>query len=115
MKIVQVLSFAAVYGFLPTVTAAPKSLIEGTCAYNTFMCCWTENNANAMDDNTDVCRVLDTPNSSGTREFPGDTEGDVHCHGFVWGDGASVQWFITPLYNFVRNFGHKGEREYSGR
>ena len=115
MKVVQVLSFAALYAFLPAVTAVSKCLAQGTCAYNSFMCCWTENKTNAMDDNTDVCQVLDSPNVDNTLEFPGDTEGEVHCHGFVWADGASIQWFLTPLYTFVRNFGHKGEKEYSER
>ena len=115
MKIVQVLSFVAVYAFLPTVSAVPNSLIQGTCAFNTFMCCWTENDADGMEDNTDVCRVLDSPEVGDTREFPGDTEGEVHCHGFVWADGASPQLFLTPLYNYVRNFGHRGDRGYSGK
>ena len=115
MKIGQVLSFVALWGFLPTVTATLDSLLDDTCAYNTYMCCWTKNDGDGMVDNTDVCRVLDSDDVGDTREFPGDSEGEVHCHGFVWADGASIQWFLTPLYTFVRNFGHKGEKEYSER
>ena len=79
------------------------------------MCCWTENDNNAMQDNTDVCRVLDSPDVGDTREFPGDAEGDVHCHGFVWAQGASLDSFIKPLNRFVKNFDHKEERGYHGR
>ena len=114
---VVVLPFVAFLraAFLPTVSATVVSLVEDTCAYNTYMCCWTENDDNAMEDNTDVCRVLDSPAVGDSREFPGDSEGDVHCHGFVWAEGASLESFIKPLYHFVRNFDHRDERGYHGK
>ena len=115
MKIVQALSLVvAFHAFLPTVTVIAGGLVEDTCAYNTYMCCWTEND-NGVQDNTDVCRVYDSPGVGDIREFPGDTEGKVHCHGFVWAHGAHPETFIEPLYNFVRNFGHRDGRGYSGK
>ena len=114
MKITQVLSFiVAICGVLSSVTASMDSL--DTCAYNTYMCCWTENDGNGMEDNTDVCRVLDSPEIGDSREFPGDTEGEVHCHGFVWAEGANFESFIKPLYKFVRNYDHRDERGYFGQ
>ena len=115
MKIGQVLSFVALWGFLPTVTATLDSLLDDTCAYNTYMCCWTKNDGDGMVDNTDVCRVLDSDDVGDTREFPGDSEGEVHCHGFVSADGANLDAFIKPLYKYVRNYDHRDARGYYGR
>ena len=102
-------------GLLPAARASVKSLTEDACEYNTYMCCWTENDGNGMEDNTDVCRVLDSPSDGETREYPGESEGEVHCHGFVWEEGASLESFIKPLYRFVRNFDHRDERGYFGK
>lgn len=48
-------------------------------------------------------------------EYPGDEEGDVHCHGIVWAEGASLESFILPLYKFVKKFDHRDGRGYDGR
>lgn len=48
-------------------------------------------------------------------DYPADDEGDVHCHGIVWAEGASYESFILPLYKFVRTFDHRNERGYYGR
>lgn len=40
---------------LSRVTYATKaSLVQDSCEYNTYMCCWTKND-NGVEDNTDVC------------------------------------------------------------
>ena len=61
---------------LPAVGATMENLIQDVCEYNTYMCCWTENDGNGMEDNTDVCRVLDSPDVGETREYPGESEGE---------------------------------------
>lgn len=100
---------------LSGASATEASLVDDACEYNTYMCCWDENNARGMQDNTDVCRVVDKPRVGGTLEFPGESEGDIHCHGMVWADGASLDAFILPLYKFVRHYDHTDARGYSGR
>lgn len=35
--------------------ATRASLLQASCEYNTYMCCWTENDDNGVEDNTDVC------------------------------------------------------------
>lgn len=147
----------------PTVGATKASLLEGTCEYNTYMCCWSRND-NGVADNTDVCgpplerRRLgassdggmvshestymldmeddyddeDNRRMSGLRgerdmsekvgmeeeeddRFAAGDEGDIHCHGFVWADGAHFESFILPLYKFVKSFDHRHARGYYGR
>eukprot|EP00752_Nemacystus_decipiens_P005019 g4559.t1 len=79
-----------------------------SCVENAFMCCWTASaeDGMAIKDNTDVCR-------SATQEFPGDSEGHVHCHGFAWADNNS-DLHIRGLAEFVKNFNHEGLRGYYG-
>eukprot|EP00752_Nemacystus_decipiens_P003492 g3225.t1 len=77
-----------------------------TCEHNTYMCCWTENDGQGMADNTDVCRV-------GATEYPADTEGEVHCHGFVWAEGATDK-HVHLLAQYVQNFDHDNTRGYYG-
>lgn len=75
----------------------------GECGYNTYMCCWTENDGYAdgygMGVNTEVCTVE-----------PGV---DAHCHGFVWPDGASDR-FIHLHAQQVQHFNHRDKKGYSG-
>ncbi|CAN0451299.1 unnamed protein product [Pylaiella littoralis] len=78
----------------------------GTCSDNVYMCCWTENNGEGMEDNTDVCRV-------GQTEYPGESEGEVHCHGLVWPEDATDS-YIQLLAQYVENFDHKNDRGYYG-
>jgi hypothetical protein len=78
------------------------------CDIGAAFCCWSadrqagDNNGNCATpyddncvdadpgDNTDVCSVdmARFPEAArvpgGTIQFPGDTEGDIHCHGFAW-------------------------------
>ena len=89
------------------------SLMNDTCAYNTFMCCWTENDGEGMEDNTDVCRYVDP--SGVSFDFPGESEGSTHCHGFGWPEDADYTSHILPLYFFVRNFDHYQSRGYYGK
>eukprot|EP00752_Nemacystus_decipiens_P010944 g9726.t1 len=77
-----------------------------SCEENAWMCCWTESIGMELKDNTDVCR-------SGDLEFPGDSEGKVHCHGFAWADYNS-DLHIRGLAEFVKNFNHEGKRKYYG-
>ena len=87
-------------------------LMESTCDYNIFMCCWTENDGEGMEDNTDVCRYTDS--SQTTRDYPGDSEGEVHCHGFGWPEKSDYHAYVEPLYHYVRNFDHRDYRGYFG-
>jgi len=87
-------------------------LMGSACDYNIFMCCWTDNDGEGMEDNTDVCRYTDS--SHATRDYPGDSEGEVHCHGFGWPEDADYVSFIEPLYHYVRNFDHRDYRGYFG-
>lgn len=50
----------------------------------------------------------------GDLEFPGNSEGDVHCHGFAWADYNS-DLHIRGLAEFVKNFNHEGRRKYYGK
>ncbi|CAM9556356.1 unnamed protein product [Ectocarpus fasciculatus] len=84
-----------------------------SCSHNTYMCCWTENDGQGMADNTDVCRVVDYPSMGETLEFPGDSEGEVHCHGFVWPEDATDK-YVHLLSQFVQNFDHRDRRGYFG-
>jgi len=61
-----------------------------------------------MEDNTDVCYV-------DGKYISEDEQVDTHCHGFAWQDGADYDKEIDPLYHYVRNFDHKGQRGYYGR
>ncbi|CAN0119715.1 unnamed protein product, partial [Ascophyllum nodosum] len=88
------------------------SLLNGTCTFNTFMCCWTRNDGDGMEDNTDVCRYVDPTGVS--IDFPGESEGETHCHGFGWPEGSEYVNHILPLYFFVRNFDHSQYRGYYG-
>ena len=91
---------------------AVEEVLEA-CEYNTYMCCWTENDGQGMEDNTDVCRVIEEAGE--VIEYPGETEGDVHCHGFAW---SRTDDFLTnklPLYHYVINFDHGDARGYSGK
>ncbi|CAN0038717.1 unnamed protein product [Hapterophycus canaliculatus] len=85
-----------------------------TCEYNTYMCCWTENDGQGMADNTDVCRVVDYPAMGQTTEYPGESEGEVHCHGFVWPEDATDK-YIHLLAQFVQHFDHRDRRGYYGK
>ncbi|CAM9616366.1 unnamed protein product [Scytosiphon promiscuus] len=84
-----------------------------TCEHNTYMCCWTENDGLGMADNTDVCRVIDYPEVGQTTEYPGDSEGEVHCHGFAWPEDATDK-YIHLLAQFVQHFDHRDRRGYYG-
>lgn len=55
----------------------------------------------------DVCRY-------GESEYPGDSEGDVHCHGFVWAEDAS-DWYINQLAYHVQHVSHRDRRGYYER
>eukprot|EP00903_Cladosiphon_okamuranus_P008160 g7859.t1 len=77
-----------------------------TCQENTYMCCWTENDGEGMQDNTDVCRVGDTL-------YPDESEGEVHCHGMVWPEDATDQ-YIHVVAQFVQHFDHRDRRGYYG-
>lgn len=168
---------------IPSSEATRANRLRDDCKYNTYMCCWTQND-NGVEDNTDVCEPA--PGHSSRRElrrgrkgrrggddseetdsyddseetdsyddresddmdsyeqdgmvshestfvlgsddfdkseeyepdsdlFAGGGEGDVHCHGFVWPDGAHYESFIVPLYKYVRTFDHREARGYYGR
>lgn len=46
--------------------------------------------------------------------YPGDSEGEVHCHGLVWpADADDV--YIHPLAHYVQNFDHRDTRGYFGK
>lgn len=83
------------------------------CEYNTYMCCWTENDGEGMQDNTDVCHVIDEFGE--ITEYPGESEGDVHCHGFGWKETDDFLTNKLPLYHYVVNFDHEDTRGYYGK
>ncbi|CBJ49226.1 conserved unknown protein [Ectocarpus siliculosus] len=83
------------------------------CDSHTYMCCWTENDAKGVLDNTDVCRIHDYPSAGETLEYPGDSEGDVHCHGIVWPEDATDK-YIHLLAQYVQTFDHIGNKGYYG-
>eukprot|EP00752_Nemacystus_decipiens_P012630 g11186.t1 len=91
------------------------SLLDGSCEWNTYMCCWTGyDGPEAMISSSDVCRVMDYPEEGDVFEMPRDAEGPVYCHGFAWPDGADTTGNILPLYHFVKNFGRTEEGGYYG-
>lgn len=135
----------------PAIHATRANRLRDDCQYNTYMCCWTEND-NGVADNTDVCEAAPRRGKRSLRgrgdrdrgdsgmvshestymlgsddydgsddfeldvdDFAGGNEGDVHCHGFVWADGAHYESFILPLYKYVRTFDHREARGYYGR
>lgn len=55
----------------------------------------------------DVCRY-------GSTEFPGESEGDVHCHGLVWPEGSSDE-YIKYLALDVAYINHVEEKGYFGQ
>eukprot|EP00752_Nemacystus_decipiens_P013910 g12347.t1 len=84
--------------------AEVAKLLDGTCEWNTYMCCWTSHDGQGtFYGNSDVCRVMDYPNEGDVLEMPRDDEGPVYCHGFAWEEGADVDTHILPLFHFVRN------------
>jgi hypothetical protein len=109
-----------------------------SCEYGAAFCCWIQdrqagdNNGNCATpyddncvnadpgDNTDVCSVdiSRAPDSAyvpaGTIEFPGDSEGDVHCHGFAWADDDDDTSSILKGNNlfYVSLYDHLSQRGY---
>ena len=59
-----------------THQVAEAELLERTCDWNVFMCCWSDHGS--LEGFTDVCRVLDYPEAGETLEFPRDEEGAVY-------------------------------------
>ena len=54
-------------------------LLDSTCEWNTYMCCWTGHDGQGtMYANADVCRVLDYPDEGDVLEMPRDDEGPVY-------------------------------------
>ncbi|CAM9608060.1 unnamed protein product, partial [Discosporangium mesarthrocarpum] len=91
------------------ITRAKDKLLR--CDYNTVMCCWDENrDEQAFNDNTDVC--TGSRKRPRLKQYPGDSEGDVHCHGIVWPDKADLSNYIMPLFRYVRSFDHQDDRGY---
>lgn len=62
----------------------------------------------------DVCRVLDYPSMGEALEFPGDSEGAVHCHGMVWPDDATDN-YIHILAQKMESLAHMNVRGYYGK
>lgn len=55
------------------------TLLESTCEWNTYMCCWTGTDAaEGLTDNSDICRVLDYPAAGDVLELPRDDEGPTY-------------------------------------
>jgi len=110
------------------------------CDSHAVMCCWVkdrqanDDNGNCEDDpsydegcndadpadNVDVCYVdmARAPESSRTPEgwafFPGESEGDAHCHGVAWGNGEldETQLFKGNTLFFVSLYDHLHARGY---
>jgi len=114
------------------------------CSSNAVMCCWVQDrqaqaddpagagngncdlpyDVNCIDadpmDNTDICYVdmSRSPASSrvngGFAVFPGDSEGEAHCHGFAWADDEndfSAQYKANNLF-YVSMYDHLTQRGY---
>lgn len=106
---------------------APTSNFEQGCRSNTAMCCWQRDrqyldrngncgfndcsNQNPMD-NTDLCW---TEEDGTIFPYPGDeTENDLHCHGFAWGNddgGVNTEAKWNNLF-FVSMYDHLYQRGY---
>ena len=50
----------------------------------------------------------------GDKGYPGESEGEVHCHGFVWPEDATDK-YIHLLAQFVQHFDHRDNRGYYGK
>jgi len=114
-------------------TSVEKNFAD--CDINAIMCCWVQDrqanddNGNCNDgdcvdkdpaDNTDICYV-DLENGAksshvagGYAIFPGDTEGDSHCHGMAWGDdltGVDARYRGNSLF-YISMYDHLSQRGY---
>lgn len=108
------------------------------CEVRAAYCCWIQdrqagdNNGNCATpyddncvnadpgDNTDLCYVDMTDGSAsshiagGFSIFPDDEEGDIHCHGFAWGndeDALDVRYKGNNLF-YVSMYDHFYQRGY---
>ena len=55
----------------------------------------------------DVC-------SYGETQYPGESEGLVHCHGFVWPEDATDEYILLQAY-YVEEHDHQNRRQYHGK
>lgn len=105
----------------------PTLGFENGCQSNTAVCCWHrdrqyfDKNGNCgsgdcanqnPSDNTDLCW---TEHDGSVFPYPGDeTENDLHCHGFAWGDeatdvNANARWnnlFFVSMYDHMYQRGY---------
>jgi len=104
-----------------------------TCELQSIMCCFgrdrqpNDNNGNCAEpldsncvnadpmDNSNLCFLDTTEDEFGSFSvYPGETEGDVHCHGLAWAE--DINDFTSQLrYNnffFVSLFDHMYQRGY---
>jgi hypothetical protein len=109
----------------------------GECDVGAVVCVWVrdrqpgDNNGNCATpldercvdadpaDNTDLC-YADASRSpvavhvpEGVVRFPGETEGDVHAHGFAFKDGSLSRRFMGNLLFFVSMYDHLNQRGYA--
>ena len=115
------------------ITSVEKNFAD--CDINAIMCCWVQDrqanddNGNCNDgdcvdkdpaDNTDICYV-DLENGAASSHvaggfaiFPGDTEGDSHCHGMAWGDDLTdtdARYRGNSLF-YISMYDHLSQRGY---
>ena len=59
--------------------ASVASSLPASCEWNTYVCCWTGSDGpGGMDENADICRVMDYPSLGEVLEMPGDAEGPAY-------------------------------------
>eukprot|EP00542_Grammatophora_oceanica_P015891 CAMPEP_0194033796 /NCGR_PEP_ID=MMETSP0009_2-20130614/6331_1 /TAXON_ID=210454 /ORGANISM="Grammatophora oceanica, Strain CCMP 410" /LENGTH=431 /DNA_ID=CAMNT_0038674521 /DNA_START=96 /DNA_END=1391 /DNA_ORIENTATION=+ len=121
------------------IRISPVSNFE-ECELDTVMCCWSkdrqagDDNGNCAEpydencvdadpaDNTDICYVdmERSPDSNnvggGFAVYPGESEGDTHCHGFAWPatrqDDEEFVFRGNKLF-YVSQYDHLSQRGYA--
>lgn len=98
----------------------PVNTLKG-CDYQSMMCCFgrdrqVDNDGNCANndcenadpgDNSNLCKI-------GEVAFPGQEEGDIHCHGIAWAsdtNDATAQlkfnnWFYVSMYDHMYKRGY---------
>jgi len=95
-----------------------------SCDYQSIMCCFgrdrqaNDNNGNCNDDRCGDADPADNSNLCFTEDddkpFPGETEGDIHCHGLAWADDLNdfTAQFRMNNFFYVSLYDHMYTRGY---
>jgi len=111
---------------------ATDSILEAVpnlsqCKFNSIMCCFgrdrqpNDNNGNCADPIADNCVDADPADNSNLcytdfdyQPFPGNEEGEIHCHGLAWADDENDPTSKLKFNNFfyVSLYDHMYTRGY---